>query len=108
MAKKDVFDDFLKYSSNTLAENTNSNDDSMFQNDFFEVIKILHEFKSPNGNYSKRVQLVSWKKKRNSSPDLDIRNFSIKDNKYLKGITLSLSDIPILIKVLQDILKIKD
>jgi hypothetical protein len=86
-----------------LIENS---EQTVFENDYMRVIKVLEEI--PVGkNYSKRIQLVIWKKKETDIPDLDIRLFDSKNNRYLKGITLSIKESIDLYTALNKLLKDK-
>ena len=79
---------------------------TLFENDYMRVTKILKEI--PVGkNFSKRIQLVIWKKKETDMPDLDIRLFDSKNNRYLKGISLSIKESADLYKALHKLLKEK-
>lgn len=72
----------------------------VYEDDYMRVLKVLHEFSTGGTNYVKRVQLVVWKKKKTDVADLDIRTYSKKENQYQKGITLSISEAKVLLKVL--------
>lgn len=80
-----------------------STTDLTYENDYMKVIKILKEIKGSSKHHSKRVQLVIWKNKKSDIPDLDIRNFSNKTNKYKKGITLSMNEAKVLFETLKEI-----
>lgn len=79
-------------------------DKPVYEDDYMKVLKVLHEFSSGGTNYVKRVQLVVWKKKNTDVADLDIRTYSKKENQYQKGITLSVAEAKVLLKVLGKVL----
>ena len=60
--------------------------DYIYEDEYMRVIKIIKEIPTGSKNFVKRVQLVIWKSKNSDIPDLDIRNYSYKGNRYLKGI----------------------
>ena len=65
--------------------------DYVYENEYMKVLKVLNEIPVTT-SITKRVQLVIWKNKKTDIPDIDIRTFSKRDNKYYKGITLSISE----------------
>ncbi|MFW6272581.1 MAG: hypothetical protein ACOC2U_02225 [bacterium] len=77
-------------------------DDIVYENDYMKVVKIIKEIPTGSSKYVKRVQLVKWKNKKTDVPDLDIRTFSLKDNKYKKGITLNRIEAKALHQALND------
>jgi hypothetical protein len=59
-----------------------------YEDDKLRVQKILKEIPTGSKNFVKRLQLVVWKNKKTDVPDLDIRTYSYRDNRYLRGVTL--------------------
>jgi hypothetical protein len=60
----------------------------VYEDDGLTVVKIIKEIPTGSKLFVKRLQLVIWKSKKTDVPDLDIRTYSYKDNRYLKGVTL--------------------
>lgn len=74
--------------------------DYIYEDEYMRVIKIIKEIPTGSKNFVKRVQLVIWKSKNSDIPDLDIRNYSYKGNRYLKGITLTMKEAEMLYEAL--------
>jgi hypothetical protein len=72
------------------------------EDEYFEVVKILGDVRTQSLNYVKRVQLVKWKKKKSDVPELDFRRYSIKEKKYLKGISFTKDEIRDLLRILKE------
>ncbi|HHX69509.1 MAG TPA: hypothetical protein GX708_15865 [Gallicola sp.] len=79
-------------------------DDYIYEDKYMKVIKIIKEIPTGSKNYVKRVQLVVWKNKNTDVPDLDIRNYSYKEKRYAKGITLTMKEAEMLYESLTDFL----
>jgi hypothetical protein len=76
--------------------------DDKVEAEHFEVIKILGDVRTQSLNYVKRVQLVKWKKKKSDVAELDFRRYSIKEKKYLKGISFTKDEIRELLRILKE------
>jgi len=72
-----------------------------YEDQYMKVTKVLAEIPNSGKNYIKRVQLVVWKSKDTSIPDLDIRTFVKKSGNYHKGITFSINEARELYHVLK-------
>lgn len=83
-------------------------DNAVYENEYFKVLKILKEIPTGSIHYVKRVQLVKWLGKKTDIPDLDIRTFDKREQKYKKGITLSINESKELYKTLTDFFNIND
>jgi|LFRM01.1.fsa_nt_gb hypothetical protein len=82
--------------------------DYIYEDEYMRVIKIIKEIPTGSKNFVKRVQLVIWKSKNSDIPDLDIRNYSYKGNRYLKGITLTMKEAEMLYEALTDFIMRKN
>lgn len=70
----------------------------VYEDDYMIVLKVIKEISTGSRDYVKRVQLVIWKTKKTSIPDLDIRTYNKKNQKYLKGITFNSLEVDELIE----------
>ena len=73
----------------------------VYEDDYMIVLKVIKEISTGSRDYVKRVQLVIWKTKKTSIPDLDIRTFNKKNQKYLKGITFNSLEVDELIEAVK-------
>ena len=80
-------------------------DKPVYENDFMVVKKLLGEIKTQSPNWVKRVQVVNWKQKKTSIDELDIRRYSIKDNKYSKGISFTQPEFKALLDIVKNLEK---
>ena len=80
-----------------------TSDNIVFENEYMKVLRIIKEIPTTSKNFVKRVQLVVWKNKKTDIPDLDIRTFSVRENIYKRGITLSMSETKELYLVLSEL-----
>ena len=102
----DIFDEFVKNNKEKSYLKSDKEKTVVFENDYFVVKKVLCELSnSINSDKVKRIQLVHWKTKSREIIDLDFRIYVKSENKYGKGITLSLKDLDQIIKALEDLRK---
>ncbi|QMS85105.1 PC4/YdbC family ssDNA-binding protein [Candidatus Xianfuyuplasma coldseepsis] len=78
------------------------NSNSIFENEYFIVYKILVEIPTQSVSWVKRVQLVNWKHKKSDLLELDIRRFSKKDDRYAKGISLTKRELKDFLTVMKE------
>lgn len=69
----------------------------VYEDEYMKVLKVIKEIGTGSRDYVKRVQLVIWKSKSTAVPDLDIRSFNKKTQKYQKGITFNSLEVSELI-----------
>ena len=74
----------------------------VYEDDFMIVKKVLGDIKTNSQNHVKRIQLVTWKNKNSDLLELDMRRYSIKEDKYSKGISFTGIEIRDLLKILQE------
>jgi len=73
-------------------------EDHVFENEYMIVKKVLLEIPTQSSNWVKRVQIVNWKMKGTSRDELDIRRFSVKEQKYQKGISFTNRELMFLLE----------
>lgn len=73
----------------------------VYEDDYMKVLKVIKEISTGSKDYVKRVQLVIWKRKNTSVPDLDIRSYNKKTQKYQKGITFNSLEVDELIEAVK-------
>lgn len=68
-------------------------DKPIFENEYMVVKKVLFEIPTQSANWVKRVQIVNWKMKGTSKDEIDIRRYSVRENKYQKGISFTAREL---------------
>jgi hypothetical protein len=69
----------------------------VYEDDYVVVKEVLFDIPTQSPNWVKRVQIVNWKMKGSSKDELDIRRFSIRENKYQKGISMTVRELKFLL-----------
>ena len=68
-------------------------DKPIFENEYMVVKEVLFEIPTQSANWVKRVQIVNWKMKETSKDEIDIRRYSVRENKYQKGISFTTREL---------------